>query len=70
MIKRWNGMDTFAKISVAMVLLWIIGACTIAVGHKVIGCVLIWLAVVIDVVAIIVVLWKKKEERKKQNGIT
>lgn len=67
MIKRWNEMDTFAKVSVAMVLLWAIGVCTIVAGYKVIGCVLIWLAVVIDVVAIIVVLRKKRSIKDENN---
>lgn len=64
MIKRWNDMDTFEKVFAAMVLLWAIGVCTTVAGYKIIGCVLIWSAVVIDVVAFI--LWNKRKERKER----
>lgn len=41
-LRKWSGLDTFDKVSVAMILLWGIGTCAIIAGYKVIGCVLIW----------------------------
>ena len=68
MIKRWNEMDTFAKVAVAMLLLWVVGVCTIVLGYEATGCVLIWLAVAIDVAAVIVV-WIKKRNIKNENNL-
>ena len=69
MIKKWNGMDTFMKVFAAMVLLWAIGVCTTVAGYKIIGCVLIWSAVVIDVVAFILwnKVWKKRGIKNENN---
>ena len=66
MIKRWSEMDTFTKVTVSMVLLWIVGTCIIISGHKATGCVLIWLAVVIDVIAVMVVWYKSWRKRSKK----
>lgn len=67
MVKRWSKMDTFMKVAVSMVLLWIIGTCIIVLGHKATGCVLIWSAVVIDVIAVMVVWYKSWRKRSIKN---
>ena len=61
MIKKWNEIDAFTKVSVVMVSLWVIGICTIVAGYEASGRVLIWLPFVVGVVAIIVRQIKKRE---------
>lgn len=59
-------MDTFTKIAIAMVLLWSIGVCAIVAGYKVIGCMLMWSAVVIDVIAVMVEkAWRKRSTKNE-----
>ena len=54
-LNKWKNYDTFGKVLIFMALLAIVGIPVSCFGYEMIGGIMVWSAVIIDIIAIIVV---------------
>lgn len=60
LLNRWKNCDTFGKVLISMYLLAIVGLVVFCTRYEMIGIIIIWSSVTVDIIALVVVAIRRR----------